>query len=426
MKVIRAKGERGRLRSVGRWLVVALCMVVASAAVLVGARFAANAGTDEQAAPPATPATALDARAVESAARDVPGSARLTPVGPELLLDTRETEPVPAGAEVTVPVPGLPAGVGTVLVEVTILAATKAGEVTVGSGAEETTVLRVARARAQQSATVVARLEDGRLRFGVTGGGDLLIQLVGVFETAQRSGAGRVVAVPATRVVRLVPRVDRKKTAFTLADVPQLRRAGPIAAVLLRVSADVGRHGGFVKAGPAPSKLEQTVYWSATSGADRTRGGLLFVPVTGGSVHMRYEAGTEMRADLVGYVTGDGATEEVAGLVVPLPPRGAEPVRVAARGGVDLDLTATARLAGVPADRIAASLLTVTARGDAVGGVTVRGPGAAKPKTPTLVAPKSGARPELTLVPAASGKVRVDSAVGADITVTPLALVLTG
>lgn len=454
VKITTAAGERRPVSPRARWTIIALGWILASTGVLLGSRLVAHAGAGDAASVPATSLDAHSARADPSADaaptdaaptgaadpgagptdeapptadRRVAESTRLLTGEPRVLLDSRARGALPAGTELTVPLPGLSTGAAAVLAEVSILAAGGPGEVTVGSGERRTTVLRVAKARAQQSATVVAYPDpEGGLRVGVTGGGHLLVRLIGTFEPAERSGAGRIVPVPATRVVRLVPRTDGKRTRVTLSDVPELADAGPISAVLLQVSADVGPRGGYVAAGPAADRLNQTVYWSATSGRDRTRTGLMVVPVTGDSVHLRYHAGTELRVDLVGYVTGAGAPESVAGLAVPVVPQAAEPVRVAGGSAVDVSLSDATTASGVPADRVAAALVTLEVVGDGVGEVRVGASGADAPARPTLTAPNGVARVASTLVRADDAAVRVDSAVDASVTVTPTVLVLTG
>ncbi|MFG1914903.1 hypothetical protein [Micromonospora sp. NPDC048898] len=414
-----------------RWLIMVLAWVVASAGVLLGIRLATNAHAEDSAAAVPT-ASALDANSTTStggADRRLPGTTRLVALKPTPLLDSRTSdalaEGAAGGAEVSLPMPQLPTGTRDVLVEVSILAATGPGKVTLGSGEDKVTVLNVAKAKAQQSATAVARRSaDGTLQVGLTSGGDLLVRLVGAFEPVERSDAGRVVPVTPTPVVRLVPKEEGKRTSFALADVPQLATAGPVSAIVLQVSADVGTHGGFVSAGTSATALTQTVYWSATAGADRTRVGLLFVPVSAGKVFLRYEAGTELRADLVGYVTGTGAPVEVAGLTVPVPPHTPGPTSVPAKSGVDVAIGATGKLVDVPAERIGAALLTLTAIGEATGEVTVRQPGTRDAASPTLIAAKGTARSASTLVATTNAAVRVDSAVAGSVTVTPRLLVL--
>jgi hypothetical protein len=231
--------------------------------------------------------------------------------------------------------------------------------------------------------------------------------------------------VPAVQVLRLVPKSDGNTTTINPSRVPALRRAGPVSALLLQFAADVGPNGGLVEIGPSEGARRQTVFWGATSGTDRTRGGFLAVPVNGRTLRLTYHAGTELRVDLVGYVTGEGAPTTEAGLVVPVPPPAAQPVRIPVGGDADVEVIPPAGLVGVPADRVAATLLTVAATGDAVGAVSVHAPGSRRPRDPTLVAPRQAARSALALVGTVGGRVRVDTAAGASVIVTPRALVLT-
>jgi hypothetical protein len=423
-----AEGERRPPRAI-RWIIVALSVILTSGGVLLGARFLVDA---EATVPSRAPAAALDARsatpAPDTAAADIVGavrdSTRFVPMEPTLALDTRGLGALRPGAEVTVQLRDLPTGATAVLTEVSLLAATGAGDVTIDGGAGRRTVLRAPRAGAQLSTTVVVRIgPDATLRVR-TGGGHLLVNLVGAFQPVQVSSAGRIVPVPAVPVLRLVPRTDGNDATIRLSDVPALRRAGPISALLLQIAGDVGSHGGSVAVGSAPGGLNQTIFWNATSGTDRTRGGFVVVPVPGGSLQLRYKAGTEMRADLVGYVTGDGAAMTDAGLVVPVPPPATRPVRIAAGAGADVEVIPTAGIADVPADQVAATLLTVAATGDAVGGVTVHAPGSSVPANPTLIAPRGATRSALTLVGVVAGDVRIVSAAGASVTATPQAVVL--
>lgn len=100
-------------------------------------------------------------------------------------------------------------------------------------------------------------------------------------------------------------------------------------------------------------------------------------------MRLHYEAGSELTADLVGYVTDTTAPRTGAGLVVPLPPDSAEPVRVPADEPADLTVIPPAGVAEVPAERVAAALLGITAIGDAIGGIFVHPPDAAEPPNPT-------------------------------------------
>ena len=161
-----------------------------------------------------------------------------------------------------------------------------------------------------------------------------------------------MVATTPVRVVELTPERDGDRTTIDLRRVRALRRAGQVSGVLIQVSADVGTRGGYVSMGPSARRLDQTVYWSATTGSDRVRAGLLVVPVRSDRIHVQYKAGTQLRADLVGFVTGASARTSTAGLVVPLPAGVADPVRVVtADGTVDVTLVPAGGIAGLAPDR---------------------------------------------------------------------------
>jgi hypothetical protein len=418
LRIVRADGEQRP----GRWpvqvAILGLTVVLTAAAVLVVGKLT-MAGTT-------TPPSTLDAKANAAvpgvpAVRVVPGQSRLVLLGPLPLVQGGEK--LAAGAEVSVPLPSLPRGSNAVLLEVTLSEAAGPGAVTVESGAGRVTALRLARAGAQTSATVVARLNaDGVLKARTEGGGRLVVNLVGAFEPVEKATSGRVVPVPATQVVKLVPKTDGKFAEVDLSAAPELRNGG-YAAVLLQFSADVGANGGFVETGLSVDQLDQKILWNPTTAEDRIRGGFLVVPVTaGGRVQIHYEAGNVLTADVVGYVTDGTAPESDVGLVVPSLPAAAAEVRVAAGQEAQVTLAAD----GVPADRLAGAFVGVTATGDALGAVTVHAPDAAAPANPTIVAAAGAARQTLTVVATAKGAVKVASAAGASVGLASMAVVLGG
>jgi hypothetical protein len=388
-----------------------------SAGVLAVANFAPGG-------PQAPPAT-LDAQANVTPTgtppvRVVPGQSRLVLLGPKALVEAGKA--LGAGDEVAVPLPPLPRGSNAVLLEVSLSDAGGAGAVTVESSAGKVTALRLPRAKAQNSATVVARVgADGGLRVRAEGGGKLAVNLIGAFEPVEKSNSGRVVPVPAIQVAKLVPKTEGKFATVDLSTVPALRDGG-YSAVLLQFVADVGANGGFVEAGLSTDKLDQKILWNPTTPEDRIRGGFLVVPVTDGPVHIHYEAGNVLTADLVGFVTDGTAAESDAGLVVPSPPSAGAEVRVAA--GEEAQVTLAAE--GVPPDRLAGALVGITATGNALGAITVHAPDVAAPVNPTLVAAAGGARQGVTLVGTAKGALRVASVSGASVGLAPLAVVLGG
>ena len=359
----------------------------------------------------------------------VPGSTRLVALGSTALVDNRAAALLAPGADVALPLPEQPPGTTAVLLEVSLLDATGPGAVTIESAAGPLTVLRVPAAKAMTSATVVVRLgPDGELRARTEGGGHLLISQVGAFVAAEASGPGRIVAVPATRVLRLVPEDAGKFATVDLDTVPALRSVG-VAAVLLQINADVGRNGGLIEVGDRPETLDHHAFWAATKTADRTRNGFLVVPVTGRAVFLHYQAGSLLTVDVVGYVTDDTAAPSVAGLVVPLAPGPPQPVRITPGPPVNVTLVGSSGLQDVPADRVAAALVGVTAVGEATGTVTVFAPDPAvpvAPADPTLATSAGTPRSVLTAVGVTRGTVLVSGTSAASVELVPQALVLAG
>jgi hypothetical protein len=443
VRVTVAGTERRALPRAVRLTVVALTAVLTSAGVVVGIRaLHGPAGAQPSAQAPAqAPLSTLDARSITAAPAapaapgapgggGVPGSSRLALLGPRVVLDTRDGSRLRPGALAPLALPALPAGSTAVLLEVSLLAATGPGAVTIRSGPDEIPVLRLPRAGTMTTASVVVPAgADRGPQVRTEGGGHLLVQLLGAFEPARDATAGRLVAVPATRVLDLVPATDGKDATIDLTAVPALREPGRVGAVVLNVTADVGRNGGLVTVDGIPGGADQRVLWMPTTGTDRTRTGFLVVPVSGTTVDLHYQAGTQLQADLIGYVTGQAAPREAAGLLVPVPLQAqipAAPVPLGPGKPEDLTVVPPDGLAGVPAGRVAAALVGVAVTGDRPGGVAVYAPGSAGPNPPTVTAAPGVPRSALTLVATVDGAVRTKAQAGAAVSLTPQALVLAG
>jgi hypothetical protein len=429
VRVTVAGADRRLLPRLVRLTVIALTAVLTSAGVVVGIRTLGGPAGEQSTPPPAT----LDARSIVAApaARSggaVPGSSRLALLGPQVLLDTRAGNRLRPGATVQLVLPALPSGSTAMLLEVSLLAATGPGAVSIRSGPDQIPLLRLPRAGTMTTATVVVPVDPGRgPQVRTEGGGHLLVQLLGAFEPAQDATSGRVVPVPATRVLDLVPATDGKDATIDLAGVPALRESGRVGAVLLTVAADVGRHGGSVTVDGIPGGADQRVYWMPTAGTDRTRTGFLVVPVSGTKVDLHYQAGTELRADLVGYITAESGARDTAGLMVPLPlPAQTAPAPVGAGKPADLTLVPPDGLAGVVADRVAAALVRVAATAEKAGGVTVYAPGSAMPGVRTVTAAPGPPRSTTTLAGTVDGAIRVSTEAGASVSVNAQALILGG
>lgn len=438
--VVVARGGRS-LPPGARLAVAGIAVVVGGAAaiylagpvldrVVVGEPAPPAATLDAATAAPSGPAPSGEATAAGAAtpvrrvAAEVDGTTRLGLLGPQSLLDTRGSAPVAPGAEVVVPLPALPPGATAVLVEASLQEAVGPGTVTVTAGDATLPVLRAAAPGAQSSATVAVPVPpSATLTVRTEGGGHLLLTLVGAFEPAESAAAGRVVPVPATRVVDLVPAADGNVATVDLTAVPALADAA-LGAVMLQFSADVGDRGGSVRAGTSPADLPHEVLWAATSGDDRVRGGFLVVPVgDAGTVTVEYRAGREIRVDVVGYVTSGAAAESADGLVVPVAAPAALPaVPVTPQDGADVLVVPPG--AAVPADRVTGVLVGVTGEGPGEGGVSVHAPADPPPGAATVSVSPAGPRSTLTLVGTEAGVVRLTGDVEADVTLTPQAYVV--
>jgi hypothetical protein len=401
-------------------MAIAITVILTGAAVVAGVRILAGSASTR----PNPPTGTLDARSPgvtpspSPSGFDAEPATRLTLLGPLPLVDTRQARPLAAGATISVPLPNLPQGSTALLVGVSVLQAGGPGAVTLTSGEAETTVLQVPRAKVMRSVTAIVPIgADGVLRATTRGGGDLVVTLVGAFEPVRSATAGRVIAVPATEVVHLVPARDGKDAAVAVADVPVLARQGSVAAVLLQVSADVGTHGGLVSTGATAGRLDQTFMWVPTSGRDRVRAAFLVVPVVDGAFALHYQAGRELRAAVVGYVTDATAPQSTAGLVVPARP---DPTTHQVAAGGDVTAARTP-VDGRGADRVAAVWLgvsaTTTARGSLTAGQLASGP-------PTLSLTPAAPQQTVTLVAAPGGAVRLRSDVAATVTLAPQAYTL--
>ena len=251
---------------------LAFTVVLAAGLVLLGFRWvgapAAAPGTLQAQNLPAAPTPAATPGATSAsgaAAGQVPATRLVVPTARRLL--DRTVKPA-GGADVLLPLPR--SGASAVLLQVS-LSATGPGAVSVRSKVEDVPALRVPRAGAQTSATVVVLVGmDHRVRVSSTGGGRLVVQLTGIFERADSATSGRVVALPAQRILTLRPLQDGRHDAVVDAlRVPAVHAVGSVSAVVLHVTAEVGDHGGHLAEGRSLRQANQVIYWSATSSGDR-------------------------------------------------------------------------------------------------------------------------------------------------------------
>jgi hypothetical protein len=397
-------GQPGQVGSRSAWwpalyaAAIAFTVVVSSGATLLTVRMVEDRSAPSP--PPRDPIGAVTATPPPEPATTpattqatTPDGTRLALVRPRLVLDGRTRPPLPAGARVPVPLTGLPRGSTAALLDVSVLGAARAGELTLTSTAGSTTVLRLPAARAQTSATTVVTLgPDGRLSATAGAGGRLVVTLVGGFVPAGSATSGRILPTPTRQVLLLRPATDGNRATLDPARlVPRGTPPTGAAAVLLTFTADVGGHGGTVVVNG------QQVFWGATNGIDRVRRGFLVVPLRGASLPLMYHAGTRLQVAVVGIVTGAAAPQATKGLAVLLPGRPLPPVRLPATGRA------------------------VVALGEAV---QVAPEAATALVTATTAAPGQRPRSVLGLLPVGAGAIPVSGAAGAQITLTPRALLL--
>jgi hypothetical protein len=86
------------------------------------------------------------------------------------------------------------------------------------------------------------------------------------------------------------------------------------------VTAEIGKNPAWVDVGGEPGQIDRTMSWEPASGSN-VRRGLALIPVNAkGQFSLRYEHGSRIDVDVLGYFSGDRATKSVARLYVPSKP----------------------------------------------------------------------------------------------------------
>jgi hypothetical protein len=242
-----------------------------------------------------------------------PGLSALTSVATQSVI-RRADQPLQPGARIS---GSVPSGTTAVAVSVTVTRAIRTGEVTVDGGAGPVTALRVAQAGATTTNLVIVPVAGSALTAVTRPGGGLTVDIVGTFTTADTARAGRFVPVKQTRVVSLTTTRDGRTATV---DPASFGAEAGIRAVLALVTAKIGTNPAWVDLGGEPGQIDRTMSWGPASGSFERRG-LALIPVNGkGQFSLRYEHGSRIDVDVLGYFTGKQATDTVAGLYVPRTP----------------------------------------------------------------------------------------------------------
>ena len=286
--------------------------VIAALGSVVGATFVAAVAAPSSAAEAAGPASAYVA---------MPTSQRL--------LDTRESEPLAAGDTISVSVTGdapLPVtgSVTAAVLNVTVVPPSGPGFWTVWphtSAQPEASNLNVDELQflagnVTPNLVTVPVGADGVVDVYSSGGGNVIVDLLGYYTPAAAATAGRFepLATP-TRVLDTRGNASfaaGETRAFTVPD------AAGASAVAINVTA-VTNAPGFWQVYPEGSPAPETSNLNSPAGASAAIANQAIVPVDAtGAISIFSESGGDLLIDLVGTYTGDAAPSSTTGLFVPM------------------------------------------------------------------------------------------------------------
>jgi sugar lactone lactonase YvrE len=268
------------------------------------------------------------------------GASRFVPVAPTRLMDTRSgfktrSGSVAAGSSVELAVAGIgvvPPTATAVVLNVTATNAAAAGFVQVlptGRAAfGSSSSLNINKAGETVPNLVIAPIGNGGdVTFYSQSGTDLVVDLFGFYEPIDVDvRGGRFVGTAPTRVLDTRRDVDHKPAAGESLDL-QISGVGPVpaqgvSAVVLNVTITEPSAPGFVQVIPTggATPLGASSNLNAVA-AGQTAANLVFVPLgTDGKITFFTQSGTQLVADVMGYVTSSDAPASGAGLFVPVPP----------------------------------------------------------------------------------------------------------
>ena len=249
------------------------------------------------------------------------GPSRLIAQAPERVLDTRQVD----GADAPPPAPEtahsvtVPDGRTAVALSVSLLSAERSGSVTIDGRSGVVEAVAVGGPAATVTNLVIVPVAGTELTLRNSGGGHLVVDLVGSFEAApEGASSGRFVAVDPTRITELETAVDGREATLSF---EQVTPSGEASAVLAVVVADVGADGGVVRLGPDADSYDQMLMWGPADETSRQRRGLVLIaPDAAETSALLYNGGSALTVDVIGYFTDNAAPVEVDGLYVPSGP----------------------------------------------------------------------------------------------------------
>jgi hypothetical protein len=172
---------------------------------------------------------------------------RFEPIPPTRALDTRDTAPIRAGGTTTIFLPESVAGDATgALVTLTSTAPNQPGHYTAFTGTQRpvTATLNVSRANSTRGTTAIVPVKDRQIKIYSSGGGHLIVDVVGWFTgpLSAESDDGLFVPTPATRLLDTrdsAPLIPGEARAF---DTPTVRA---VLGAVTMFNASVRGHGSL-------------------------------------------------------------------------------------------------------------------------------------------------------------------------------------
>lgn len=263
------------------------------------------------------PGRATDSAELQIQVGAVPDrSSRLVAQAPQRVLDTRSGEAPPSPTtthEVTV-VDDRTA----VALSVTIMEAEREGSVLIDGRAGAVEAIAIGAPGVTTTNLVIVPLVGNQLTIRSSAGGHLVVDVVGTFEASTGSASGRFVTTDGLRLTTLQTEVDGREAEIDLSsEIP-----ADAEALLVAVNADVGADGGAVRLGAPGGDFNQMLMWAPAADQNNRRRGLAIIePTTEGISRLRYDGGSVLTLDVVGYFTGESSELDTDGLYVPTGPR---------------------------------------------------------------------------------------------------------
>ena len=274
------------------------------------------------------------------------GTAAFTPLTPERILDTRESQPAPAGSpkgivaagnSIDVQITGeggVPDdGVYAVVLNVTIARATGPGFVTAhpkGTSRPNASNINVTAVGQNAPNSVIVPVgDDGQVTLYTSGGGHLIADVFGYFEQTGSSTAGRLIGVSPSRIFDTRPsstlsgpkgKLDAGETIEVAVTGTNGVPSSGVSAIVLNVTAAAATAPGFVTVFPGDEAQPSTSNLNLSFPGEN-RPNAVIVPVSDtGTIKLFSEAGAHLLADVSGYFTDETAEDTDDGLFVPIAP----------------------------------------------------------------------------------------------------------